>query len=125
MKEKLLYVDAAINIALGIVLALYLRPVIHLLGIPQVQQPFYASILGAVLVGIGLALLIQIRRGGAGLGLRGAVAINLCGGICLALWLIFGHLSVPLRGQIIMWGLVVILVGLSTFEYLAHGRSAS
>jgi hypothetical protein len=123
MKVRLLDVDAVINIALGLVLALYPRPVIHWLGIPLVQQPFYASILGAVLLGIGIALLIQVRRGGNGLGLGGAVAINMCGGVCLALWLVFGHLAIPLRGQVVMWGLVVILVGLSSFEYLAHRRS--
>ncbi len=120
--KRLLYVDAAINIALGLLLGFYPRPVIRLIGIPVVAQPFYASILGAVLFGIGLALVIQVGRQGAGLGLGGAVAINVSGGVCLALWLIFGRLTVPLQGYVMMWTLVVILIGLSSVEYISARR---
>lgn len=61
----------------------------------------YPSILGAVLVGIGVALLIQ-NKSESGLSLAGAVAINLCGGIVLAFWLSFGFLALPTRGLKVM-----------------------
>ena len=35
-----------------------------------------------------------------GLGLRGALAINLSGGFVLAMWLLFGSLDVPIHGKI-------------------------
>ena len=91
------------------------------LGIPNAEPSFYPSILGAVLFGIGLALLIQKRRGG-GLGLPGAVVINLCGALALAGWLVFGSLSLPTRGLLLLWGLVVLLVGISTVELVANGK---
>jgi hypothetical protein len=40
---------------------------------------------------------------GVGLGLGGAIAINLCGGLVLFGWLVFGDLSLPLRGLIFLW----------------------
>ena len=57
-----------------------------------------------------------------GLGLGGAICINLCGGIVLALWLIAGDLSLPLRGLVLLWGLVVILVGISIFEFFSQRK---
>lgn len=120
--NRLLIIDAMINMFLGAILAVYPRSIIESLGIPIVEQPFYASILGSVLFGIGVALLIQVKDTADGLGLKGAIAINMCGGICLALWLIFGKVIVPLRGQIIMWLLVLMLMGLSCFEFISQFR---
>jgi hypothetical protein len=72
-----------------------------------------------VLLGIGLALLIERRRRlgrPAGLGVAGAIAINLCGGIVLALWLVFGRLSIPLRGRLTLGLLALLLFAISAFE---------
>lgn len=77
-------------------------------------------------LGIGLALLIECFRkpqGLIGLGLGGAVAINLCAGLVLAAWLIFGGLDLPLRGLVFLWILVFVLVGISTLELVAHLKS--
>jgi hypothetical protein len=57
-----------------------------------------------------------------GLGLGGAVAINLCGGIVLFIWLISGALDLPLRGLVFLWALAIVLVGISTVELLTHRR---
>jgi hypothetical protein len=51
-----------------------------------------------------------------GLGLGGAIAINLCGGGALASWLIFGNLTIPIKGRIFLWILVFLLVGISSIE---------
>jgi hypothetical protein len=122
--RTLLLIDAAINLALGVLLGVFPRPLAAWLGIPPAGKPFYASILGAVLFGIGLALLLERSRariGAGGLGLGGAAAINLCGGIALALWLSFGSLEVPVRGRVIMWCLAGVLCAISIIE-LAVGR---
>lgn len=79
--------------------------------------------MGGVLVGIGIALLIECFRGPSGLGglgLGGAIAINLCGGLVLAAWLILGKLSIPLRGKVFLWALVFILLFISVVELFVH-----
>jgi len=122
MKQKLLLlIDAVINLILGSLLLFFPAATASFLGVPPITPRFYPSILGAVLFGIGLALLIERTNflGLTGLGLGGAVAINLSGGIVLAGWLLFGGLSLPIRGLVFFWGLVIVLVGISTAELFA------
>jgi hypothetical protein len=76
-----------------------------------------------VLFGIGIALTIEYFRkqlGWVGLGLGGAVVINLAGGAVLIFWLILGNLTIPFRGQVFLWMLAVILVLISSFELVVH-----
>lgn len=122
----LLVIDAIINYALGILCLLYpfVAPVV---GAPIVENFFYPSILGAVLFGIGIALTIEyFREDGSlvGLGLGGAVAINLAGGLVLILWLIFGDLAIPVRGFVFLWILAGGLVLISLLELYAHLKTA-
>jgi hypothetical protein len=119
-------VDGVINLMLGVLLLIFPASLVEALGVPQTDATFYPSIFGAVLFGIGIALLIEWRRkpfGVTGLGLGGAIAINLCGGIALAGWLLFGGLDIPLRGRIFLWTLVAVLVGISSIEaFVGRGR---
>ncbi len=117
-----LFVDAAINIVLGVLLVTFPRRVVDALGIPASESAFYPSILGGVLMGIGIALLIQVvhRERFLGLGHGGAVAINICGGLVLAAWLIWGGLDIPVRGQVLLWSLVTMLVGISLVELMVQ-----
>lgn len=119
--KTLLIADAIINLALGILLVIFPRHLVAALGIPGAEVAFYPGILGAVLVGIGIALIIERIRGSSGLGLAGAVTINLCGGLVLAAWLLFGSLDLPVRGLVFLWALVAVLVGISTLELVAQG----
>jgi hypothetical protein len=123
MSEKsLLLIDAIINLLLGVLLGIFPRKIVAVLGLPIVQNTFYASILGAVLFGIGIALLLEMSRektGLGGLGLGGAIAINLSGGLVLALWLVFGALDIPTHGFIVMWLLVAVLFVISAIELAA------
>jgi hypothetical protein len=118
----LLTVDAVINLALGVLLAVFPSGLVSALGIPGADVAFYPSILGAVLFGIGIALLIERVRGASGLGLAGAISVNLSGGAVLAAWLLFGSLAVPVHGRLLLWALVVLLIGISGFELGAHVR---
>lgn len=120
-QNPLLGIDATINLVLGALLLLFPELFVEALGIPKADSAFYPSILGAVLFGIGVALIIQ-RKSTGGLGLLGAVAINLCGGLALAGWLLFGALSLPVHGQLVLWGLAIVLVGISTVELPANGK---
>lgn len=118
-RKRVLLIDALINFILAFLLGIFPKEIISFLGLPVVSNPFYASILGGVFFGIGIALLISRsakNKNPDGLGLRGAMAINLSGGFVLALWLLFGSLDVPMHGKIIMWALVVILFAISAVE---------
>ena len=121
MKSSIiLLIDAVVNFSLGIFLLLFPYKFVEFLGIPLIEKPFYPNILGAVLLGIAIALLIENykkEKTVTGLGFVGAVVINLCGGIVLAFWLISGNLEIPLRGYIILWSLVCVLVFLSSIEF--------
>jgi hypothetical protein len=113
----LLLIDGIVNLLLGILLLLYPTGLADALGLPPFSTTFYPTMLGAVLFGIGVALVIQRYRAQAGLtglGIAGAIAINLCGGGVLLVWLLAGHLRIPLKGRIILWAvaIVVLLIGI-------------
>lgn len=126
-RSRVLLLDALINLVLGAALLCF-SVTAPMLGIPPAAHAFYPMILGAVLFGIGLALLWEVYRGAeqpVGLGLGGAVAINLCGGVALTGWLLLGNLDVPLRGRIVLWTLAVVLVVISLAEIFIRRRSHS
>ncbi len=109
----LLAIDAVVNLALGAILLGFPAGLIDLLGLPPTSTYFYASILGAVIFGIGVALVLELYgapRGIRGLGLGGAIAINLCGGGALTIWLLIVPLDVPVRGMVILWTVAVVVV---------------
>jgi hypothetical protein len=125
--SKVLLLDAFINIALGLLLATFPNSVVRILGVPPTETRFYPSILGAVLLGIGLALLIEFYRKptqSPGLGFNGAIAINLCGAFVLAGWLLSGALNIPLRGRVFLWTIACALVAISGSEWWLMMRSA-
>jgi hypothetical protein len=122
-----LRIDAAINLALGVLLLAFSPGLADFLGVPPSDTRFYPTILGAVFVGIAVALALESRRpvdsDAVGLGLVGAACINLCGGLVLGLWLVLGHLALPMRGLVLLWSLVAVLVVLSGAELLRARRS--
>ena len=118
-RSTLLIIDGSINLALGLLLLVFPSSLVEFLGVPGAPRNFYPNILGGVLFGIAIALFLESRNlngSGVGLGLTGAVIINLCGGAVLGAWLLFGSLDLPLRGQVFLWALVVVLVGISAVE---------
>ena len=120
--KTLLVIDAIINLVLGVLLLLFPAGVVELLGLPLTNTNFYPSIFGAVLFGIGIALLIE-RYGASknirGLGLGGAIAINLCGAGVLLLWLLIAPFDIPLRGNIILWSIAIIVLIVGFVEIIA------
>jgi hypothetical protein len=115
--KVLLVIDGIINLILGLLLLLFPLGIAQILGVPESDINFYPSILGAVIFGIGIALIIEVYgkpKGIRGLGLGGAIAINLCGAGVLLVWLLLKRFEIPLRGQIILWSiaLIVLLVGI-------------
>ena len=117
--SRVLFVESSGRPTRSTILCILYPFVAETIEVPIVENSFYPNILGAVLFGIGIALTIECYRkqgGMVGLGLGGAVAINLSGGFVLLLWLIFGDLNIPFRGLFFLWSLTVILVGISLIE---------
>ena len=124
-RSLLLTIDSLINLLLGVLLVMFPRDLIRFLGIPEPGSAFYPSILGAVLFGIGIALWMERgadRARARGLGLGGAVVINLCGALVLSAWLQFGGLSLSVKGSAVLWGIVAVLVVVSLAEVVG-GRN--
>ncbi|MBN1696587.1 MAG: hypothetical protein JW881_03645 [Spirochaetales bacterium] len=120
-KRITLLIDALINAVLGGLLLMF-PFVSNFLGVPQTNTSFYPNILGGVLAGVAVALVIEALKKEksrfTGLGLIGAVSINLCGGIVLTFWLLFGNLVLPLQGSVFLWTLAGILLVINVFELI-------
>jgi hypothetical protein len=116
-QEILLSIDGYVNIILGILLLLFPLGISKLLGVPESNTNFYPTILGGVIFGIGIALFVE-RYGSKnqirGLGLGGAIAINICGAFVLLVWLLINPFDLPLKGYVILWiiAIVVLLIGI-------------
>lgn len=119
-KKTTLLIDASINFILAVLLLAFSPTIVNFLGVPDSDSFFYPNILGAVFLGITIALIIEAYRKHKnkyiGLGLVGAISINLSGGLVLLLWLIFGRLNLPLKGLIFLWVLDILLVVVSAIE---------
>ena len=131
MSKRLLEIDAAFNLGMGILLSVFPRRLVRLLGIPSAEDVFYPRVLGGVLTGIGVALLGERYLASPrlrGLGLTGAVSINLSGATALAVALLRGTVKAPLHGVLLLWSLTATLIGLSGLELLAlreHGSEGN
>jgi len=121
--KALLLIDGIVNLLLGIVLLLFPFGMAQLLGVPLPSINFYPTILGAVILGIGIALLIEVfgaSRDIRGLGLAGAIAINFCGAGILILWLIFAPLNLPLRGCYVLWTIAIGVLAIGFIELISN-----
>jgi hypothetical protein len=128
-RKTLLILDSIINFVLGLLLVAYSPKLAIFFGVPVVESSFYPNVLGGVLIGIGLALLIEslVPHSGStmGLGLIGAICINLCGGIVLLFWLLLGNLDLPVKGLLFLWSLDILLLAISGLELINHLVSRS
>jgi len=116
VKQPLLLADALINVLLGALLLFYPQWLVEALGMPVVTATFFPNVLGGVLFGIGIALFISYRGGAQGLGLDGAIAINLCGAGVVVGWLVFAPQAIPPRGRVTLWIIALVVIGIGLVE---------
>lgn len=115
-RSTILLIDALVSLVLGVVLVAFPKSLVELLGLPPTETTFYPRLLGAVVIGIAIALLFEWKRrpnGRVGLGVVGAIAVDLCAALFLAGWLLVGGLDLPVRGRVLLWLIVALLVGVS------------
>lgn len=115
-------IDAIANLAIGALLLAFPLGTDRLLGLPVSPAAFYPSLLGAVLIGIGGALLLA-RAGRPGLGLDGAITINLVGAGVLVAWLIARPPVVPVRGAIVLWSVAAVVLAIGAVELVHRHRT--
>ncbi len=126
MEQKhltLLIIDGIINLVLGILLLLVPFGMASILGVPEPVSYLYPCVLGAVLFGIGIALLLEVwcgSKGIRGLGMGGAIVINFCGAGMLLGWLLMSSHELPLRGQILLWSIAVVVLLMGVVELLTR-----
>lgn len=125
MKEQqrrtLLAIDSIINVALGICLLAIPGATIEFFGLPETDTYFYVTVLGAVLLGIGIALWIERRNEDPwrGLGLVGAIVINTLGAGAVVVWLLLDPFALPTRGYVVLWSVAVIVFGMGLVQLAA------
>ena len=115
----LLVVDGIVNLVLGVLLVFFPTQLMDAFDLPKAETFFYVNILGAVLFGIGMALLLECfagKRGVTGLGIGGAIPINLFAVGVLIFWLVSGGLELSQSGAIFLWGITIIVLGIAVAE---------
>jgi hypothetical protein len=121
--KKILFIDGIVNLFLGALLLLFPLGIAPRLGVPIPITYFYPTILGAVIFGIGIALLMDVHdqpHDIRGLGIAGAIAINFCGAGVLTLWLIFAPLGLPLRGYVVLWAIAIVVWAIGIVDVLQY-----
>ena len=121
-QEILLSIDRMINLVLGILLILFPVGIAEIFGVPKPSTNFYPTILGGLIFGIGIALYIErygFKHRIRGLGLGGAIVINISGALVLLLWLLINPFDLPLRGYIILWVIALLVLVVATIELFA------
>ena len=112
-----LLIDALVFLSMGAMFAVLPATSVVALGLPAGQPAFYRRLLGAVLIGIGLALMMTaLPTGLGGLGAAGAVVVNLSLALMLAALLMTGTGRSSRQGKMLPWVLVAVLIVLSALE---------
>jgi hypothetical protein len=121
--DRLLEIDGLGNVLLGLPLLLFPQQLDEFLGLPSNGENFFPTILGAVFVGIGAALILErVNPSLGGLGIGGAMVINLIFGIVLVGWLLLSGVILTSWGSLLMWLLAAVLIGISTAEAISLSR---
>jgi hypothetical protein len=118
----LLLADALINLILGVLLVVYPRPLVLMLGFRDIPSTLFSSVLGGVLIGIAIALGIASRGGRQGLGLDGAIAINICGAGVVVLRLVTAPQEFTTAGRTTLWLIAVLVLGIGSAELIHRLR---
>lgn len=104
MLLQLLWLETALKAAVGLLLAAFPRTLARVLGLPPVGETFWPRMLGASLLGLAAATILEGQIAARnGLGLSGHVAINLTSAIAIVGLLIMGRAGSSRRGRTLLW----------------------
>jgi hypothetical protein len=123
-KRTLILIDALVNLGLGLAFVASPSAYFRVLGLPVPSTRLYTAILGAVLIGIGLALILWLRSH-EGLGPSGAIAINLLGSLAALVWLTAHWSLTAATGRFLVASVAGAVLVLAVLELRAGFRSTS
>lgn len=124
MADQLLWFETLLKGGIGAIMLLAPLTAAKLAGLPHGNSAFWPRLFGAALLGIAAAFAIEgysqinAHINAKGLGLAGAVVINLITLLALIGAIIFKGVA-SRRGLLLIWCLVMILLALILFE-IAH-----
>lgn len=121
MADQLLWLETLLKGGIGLIMLLAPITTAKLAGLPHGNSAFWPRLFGAALLGIAAAFAFEgytrfntsITAGGLGLG--GAVLINLVTILCLIGSIIFKGASTR-RGRLLIWSMCLLLTFLMLFE---------
>ncbi len=117
---QLLVLEALSKAGVGVALLLIPGTLTRVLGLWRTDAGFWPRMVGALLLGIGIACALQdYLPARIGLGLAGAIAVNMSGAMTLLGLLVVGAAAPTLRGRIVLWASFAALVILALFEIVA------
>lgn len=117
MAQQLLWIETVLRFGAGAVLLVLPLTAARILGLPVPQALLWPRLLGALLVGMAAATLLE---GGVpdarGLGPGGLLLINLATAGTLVALLVLERASQTRRGKLFLWLVAIVLVALSLLE---------
>ena len=114
---KLLWIETVLKLAAGAALLLFPVATARVLGLPRAEVSFWPLLLGGVLAGVAAAAFLEgFVKNSHGLGLAGAMAINLAGAATIATLLVAGNDVTTRRGRLALWLAAIVLAGLAFVE---------
>jgi len=120
MADQLLWLETLLRFSSGLVLLIMPLTTARILGLPLPQALLWPRLLGALLIGMAAAILLEGSiAGGKGLGLGGLVLVNLIGAAVIITLLVMERGSQTRRGKLVLWGLAVGLIMLGLLEIAA------
>ena len=118
--QQLLFIEAIVKGAIGLVLLSIPGVVTKLLGLPQTPTGVWPRLLGATLIGIAIACVVEGAITGArGLAMGGVLAINFALASVMTIQLATNAAAETVRGRVLLWILVASLYVLILVE-IAH-----
>lgn len=121
MGDQLLWIETILKGSIGLIMIFLPITAARIAGFPHGNTSFWPRLFGAALLGIAGAFAVEGYNvaGGAieakGLGLGGAVTINLTAILSLFGTLIFAGVTTR-RGKILIWLMILLLLFLTLFE---------
>ncbi len=116
--QQLLWIETLLNFFGGLPLIVAPLATIRLLGLPPTPTGFWPRLLGTLLLGISLAMFLEGSVSGSrGLGLAGALIINVSAVSMMVAMLLLEAGPPSARGRALMWALIVLLLWLSALEF--------
>jgi hypothetical protein len=92
----ILRADGVFNLIAGLVLLLFYRPAVALIGWPDTDVPIYANVLGAALIGLSLAVLFAANHPESSRDtILASIVAKVLAGVIIVYWVFLAGIELP------------------------------